>query len=303
MTPPTSQPDHSCDWQAYAKFLEKGLTADKFGGKRKSEKASRVGPRGPSADPEETRRKRAAAAQTRAEAALQEQVVEHPVPDDERICAACGGFSVQYAGFSHAMDNPLEVWPMVITKALAKTLGSFAALAECGLQDILELLTAGACQITPLLRAKGHSAVMHVVHEAFSKGLAGVVHRGALDPAQQLCESALQLRRGIVPGCVYMVRGIKGNFVRLVCPASGLRHRFTSERLPRALHLLARAPALAVRQGKTAAHARYPIRSPKGKLFPLRPPEPANQTLVSRAGEPRRKLRPLSRGRWRRCCR
>jgi transposase len=122
MTPPTSQPDHSCDWQAYAKFLEKGLTdrqlvideqqrvlqdqqrvlqgqqrqlealrADKFGGKRKSEKASRVGPKGPSADAEETRRKRAAAAQARAEAALQEQVVEHPVPADERTCGACGG--------------------------------------------------------------------------------------------------------------------------------------------------------------------------------------------------------------------
>ena len=108
MTPPTPQPDHTCDWQAYAKLLEQSLVekqqaldeqqrqlealrADKFGGKRKSEKSPRVGTKGPPADPEQTRPKRAAAAQARAEAALEEEVIDHPVLADERTCSACGG--------------------------------------------------------------------------------------------------------------------------------------------------------------------------------------------------------------------
>jgi len=67
------------------------LRADKFGGKRKSEKRPRAEPKGPPADPEQTRQKRAAAAQARTDAALQEQIVDHPVPDDGRTCGACGG--------------------------------------------------------------------------------------------------------------------------------------------------------------------------------------------------------------------
>lgn len=150
-----------------------------------------------------------------------------------RFCAACGVYNVQYAGFSHAMDNPLELWPNIVTKALAKKVGSFAALAQCGLHDVLEMLTAGACHIVPLPAGDSPTTTcLQLLHQEFKKGLVGAVHQGDADPSRLLSLRAIACRLGIVPGSVYVVRGIKASFVRLVCCATSTRHRYESERLP-----------------------------------------------------------------------
>lgn len=156
-------------------------------------------------------------------------VDERIVCSKAKFCASCGSFDRPFTGFCHATDHAGEIWMHLIEKALAKLVGSYAHLASYTVLDLLEIMTGGASSIE--IMQKNPIESYKILHRADLHGALGLRRRMPESMQDRLASSERIKSKGIVPGIVYAVHGVRPGFVDLRHPAQSRKISYVAPSL------------------------------------------------------------------------